>query len=44
VNITFDNEFVDSAVSRDPEKCWRPPLPVNVQAQAMAEGRDLEAL
>ncbi|MEI9994468.1 MAG: hypothetical protein WDM91_07730 [Rhizomicrobium sp.] len=44
MNITFDNEFLDAAVSREPEKCWRLPLPVDVQAVAMAEGRALESL
>jgi hypothetical protein len=44
VNITFDNAFADEAVSRDPATCWRPPLPVELQAAAMAMGRDLETI
>lgn len=44
VNITFDNVYLDSAVSRDRETCWRAPLPPDVQAQAMVEGADLEAI
>jgi hypothetical protein len=42
VNITFDNEFEDSSVSRDADKAWRIPLPVHLQAMAMAEEKDLE--
>ena len=44
VNITIDNEFLDAAVSRDPETCWRPPLDVDLQSQAMASDVDLETL
>jgi hypothetical protein len=44
VNITFDDEFADSSVSRDAHISWRPPLRVDMQAQAMAEGRDLESV
>lgn len=44
VNITFDNEFQDQEVSRDSAVCWRLPLSPDRQAQAMAEGRDLEAV
>ncbi len=44
VNITFDNEFLDEAVSRDPELCWRPPLPVPAQSDAMSAGLTLEQL
>jgi hypothetical protein len=44
VNITFDNEFADDEVSRDPRACWRPPLPVAVQNAALAAGIDLESL
>jgi|SRR5271157_384378 len=42
VNLTFDNEFADESVSRAPEVAWRPPLPIDLQAQVMAAGRDLE--
>lgn len=44
VNITFDNEFDDAEVSRDPEACWRAPLPVALQNAAIAAGIDLESL
>lgn len=44
VNITFDNQFVDSAISREPEIAWRPPLPVALQAETMAAGRSLESI
>lgn len=44
VNITFDNEFLDQSVSREPEQCWRAPLIPATQAAAMAEGLDLESL
>jgi hypothetical protein len=44
VNITFDNEYEDDAVSRDPEACWRVPLPVAVQNAALTAGIDLESL
>jgi len=42
VNITFDNEYQDKGVSRNPEICWREPLPVHLQAQIMAHGINLE--
>ena len=42
VNITFDNEFVDSAISRERSKCWRPPLNPALQAEKMALGECLE--
>jgi hypothetical protein len=44
VNLTFDNEFEDESVSRAPEVTWRPPLPVDLQAQIMADGKDLESV
>lgn len=44
VNITFDNNYIDSSVQRDRETCWRPPLPADVQASAMAAGEDLESV
>ncbi|WP_411958314.1 hypothetical protein [Paracoccus homiensis] len=42
VNITFDNEYVDSQVARDRETCWRKPLKPSEQASLMAEGQSLE--
>ncbi|MBO6602034.1 hypothetical protein [Rhodophyticola sp.] len=44
VNITFDNAFVDESVGRDPETSWRVPLPADVQAAAMARGKELETV
>ena len=44
VNITFDNVYLDDEISRDRDTCWRPPLPPNVQAQAMADGMALEEI
>lgn len=44
VNLTFDSDCADVTVTRDPEKCWRPPLPVHEQAVAMANGIDLETI
>jgi hypothetical protein len=44
VNITFDNEYLDSDVSRDRAICWRAPLPAGVQAQAMIDAEKLENL
>jgi hypothetical protein len=44
VNLTFDNEFADEAVSRSPEVAWRWPLPVAHQAHVMASGGDLERI
>jgi hypothetical protein len=44
VNITFDNHFEDNEVTRDPEACWRLPLPVALQNAALAAGIDLESL
>lgn len=42
VNLTFDNEYDDASVSRDPEVAWRPPLPVGLQNEAIAKGINLE--
>lgn len=42
VNLTFDNLFPDDSVARTPEIAWRAPLPVDLQATAMAEGKGLE--
>jgi hypothetical protein len=44
VNITFDNEYLDGEISRNRETCWRPPLPPDIQAQAMLDGVDLETV
>ena len=44
VNLTFDNEFADHSISREPTIAWRQPLPVQLQAEAMARGASLEAL
>lgn len=41
VNITVDDEYVDSAVSRERTSCWRPPLSPSEQAEAMAGGQAL---
>ena len=38
VNITFDNQFIDSTVKRDPDISWRKPLPISDQAAAMERG------
>ena len=43
VNLTFDNEYRDEDVTRDPEAVWRPPLPVSLQNAAIASGVDLES-
>lgn len=42
VNITFDNEFADSMISREADIAWRPPLPVALQAELMATGARLD--
>lgn len=44
VNITFDNEYNDADVSRDPAMAWRTPLPVALQNAAMASKIDLDSL
>jgi hypothetical protein len=44
VNITFDNPFDDSEVSRDPAMAWRPPLPVALQSAALACDIPLDTL
>lgn len=36
VNITFDNAYVDAAVSRDRDTCWRAPLSPQQQAEVIA--------
>jgi hypothetical protein len=42
VNITFDNEYLDEAVPRSRDICWRPPLEPAHQALAMARNAPLE--
>ena len=44
VNWTFVNEFDDDVVSKDPEKSWRPPLPIALQNEVISRGGDLEAV
>ena len=44
VNITFDNQFINSTVKRDSDISLRKPLPVADQAAAMARGDALEQL
>lgn len=44
VNITFDNVFADDSVGRTPEISWRAPLPVGIQAEALAQGKNLEEI
>jgi len=44
VNITFDNAYLDEAVSRERDICWRAPLSPDRQAQAMTDGTALEAV
>jgi hypothetical protein len=43
VNLTFDNEYDDKDISRDPAVVWRKPLPVGVQTALIASNIDLEA-
>jgi hypothetical protein len=43
VNLTFDNEYNDKDVSRDPAVAWRKPLPVSLQNALIAEHIDLES-
>jgi len=44
MNITFDNEYTDNNVSRDPETSWRAPLPVALQNTLLASELDLESV
>jgi len=37
VNLTFDNEYADSSVSRDKETCWQAPLEPFAQAAELAQ-------
>lgn len=43
-NLTFDNEYEDEQVSRDPERAWRPPLPVELQNSLISKGADLDSV
>lgn len=42
VNLTFDNEYEDHEVSRDPKMAWRKPLPVSLQSDLIAAKADLD--
>jgi hypothetical protein len=44
LNITYDNEYADDEVTRDPEAAWRRPLDVALQNAALAGDIDLESL
>ncbi len=44
VNITFDNEFEDDEISRDPEIAWRKPLSVGLHNAVIASGLAAEAV
>lgn len=44
VNLTFDNEYDDEDVSRDPAVTWRKPLPVAVQNAMIEANIDLESV
>ena len=44
VNLTFDNEYDDATVPRDPEGAWRAPLPVALQNAMLSRGEDLQAM
>lgn len=44
MNLTFNNEFNDSEVSKSIENAWRPPLPVALQNQLLADGKELESV
>jgi hypothetical protein len=44
VNLTFDDLFLDESVSRTPEIAWRQPLPVDLQVEALAHGKNLEEI
>ena len=44
VNLTFDNQFLDSSVSRETDLSWREPLNFNLQANAIADGKPLESI
>jgi hypothetical protein len=38
VNITFDNDFIESLTVPKDERAWRKPLPIEVQALLMSVG------
>lgn len=42
VNITFDNEFADDEISRDPAIAWRQPLSVGLQNALLSSDVPLE--
>ena len=42
VNLTFDNEYEDHEISRDPEMAWRKPLPVPLQHELMGANIGLD--
>lgn len=44
VNWTFNNDFKDEDVPRDPESSWRMPLTVSVQNALLAGGIDLASV
>ncbi|MBV8368425.1 MAG: hypothetical protein JO036_05760 [Candidatus Eremiobacteraeota bacterium] len=44
VNLTFDNPYEDAAISRNADVAWRPPLPVELQADLMTHGADMESV
>ncbi|WP_327090277.1 hypothetical protein OIE66_06540 [Nonomuraea sp. NBC_01738] len=44
VNLTFSNDYDDSAISKDPEIAWRAPLPVALQNELIAQGINLESV
>lgn len=44
VNLTFDNEYSDEDISRDPAVVWRKPLPVDLQSALIASNVDLESV
>jgi hypothetical protein len=44
VNWTFNNEYIDADVTRDPALAWRPPLPVTLQNDAIARELDIETI
>lgn len=44
MNLTFSNDYDDSAISKDPEIAWRAPLPVALQNELIAQGINLESV
>ena len=42
--MTFDNEYEDDEVSRDPAVAWRKPLPVSLQNALIASDTNLDAV